>query len=79
MNPFALPLSRFTMEINRQRVCCLILWKDKAESGSYSLVYKEGRLMSDDGKKDAYSRRGFLGVGTAALAAAGMLPVDAAG
>ncbi len=35
--------------------------------------------MSDDGKKDAYSRRGFLGVGTAALAAAGMLPVDAAG
>jgi hypothetical protein len=35
--------------------------------------------MSDDGKKDAYSRRGFLGAGTAALAAAGMLPVDAAG
>jgi oxalate decarboxylase len=35
--------------------------------------------MSDDGKKDAYSRRGFLGVGTAALAAAGMLPVNAAG
>jgi oxalate decarboxylase len=34
--------------------------------------------MSDDVKKDAYSRRGFLGVGTAALAAAGMLPADAA-
>jgi oxalate decarboxylase len=29
--------------------------------------------MSDDAKTDTYSRRGFLGVGTAALAAAGML------
>jgi oxalate decarboxylase len=35
--------------------------------------------MNDDAKKDAYSRRGFLGVGTAALAAAGMLSADAAG
>ena len=35
--------------------------------------------MSDDAKTDTYSRRGFLGVGTAALAAAGMLPAaDAA-
>jgi oxalate decarboxylase len=29
--------------------------------------------MSEDAKKDAYSRRGFLGVGSAALAAAGMM------
>ena len=29
--------------------------------------------MSDDAKNDAYSRRGFLGMGSAALAAAGML------
>jgi oxalate decarboxylase len=29
--------------------------------------------MSDEGKKESYSRRGFLGVGSAALAAAGML------
>ena len=29
--------------------------------------------MSDDGKKDMVSRRGFLGMGSAALAAAGML------
>jgi len=36
--------------------------------------------MSDDKKKDMYSRRGFLGIGSAALAAAGMLSVaDAAG
>jgi oxalate decarboxylase len=36
--------------------------------------------MSDDAKTDTYSRRGFLGVGTAALAAAGMLSAkDAAG
>src|SRR5438445_5302491 len=34
----------------------------------------------DDAKKDMYSRRGFLGIGSAALAAAGMLSVaDAAG
>jgi oxalate decarboxylase len=30
--------------------------------------------MSDDMKKDSYSRRGFLGVGSAALVAAGMMP-----
>src|SRR5580698_8771059 len=29
--------------------------------------------MTEEGKKDTYSRRGFLGVGSAALAAAGML------
>ena len=29
--------------------------------------------MSDDTKKDSYSRRGFLGVGSAALVAAGMM------
>src|SRR5258705_5624735 len=35
--------------------------------------------MSEDSKKDMFSRRGFLGVGSAALAAAGMLSVaDAA-
>ena len=34
--------------------------------------------MSDDMKKDAFSRRGFLEMGTAALAAAGMLSADAA-
>ncbi|MGA9306122.1 MAG: cupin domain-containing protein, partial [Candidatus Sulfotelmatobacter sp.] len=34
--------------------------------------------MSDDTKKDAFSRRGFLEMGTAALAAAGMLSADAA-
>src|SRR5271156_6975404 len=34
--------------------------------------------MSDDTKKDAFSRRGFLEIGTAALAAAGMLSADAA-
>jgi len=31
--------------------------------------------MSEDSKKDMFSRRGFLGVGSAALAAAGMLSV----
>jgi len=30
--------------------------------------------MSDDMKKDSFSRRGFLGVGSAALVAAGMMP-----
>src|SRR5882762_6675910 len=35
--------------------------------------------MSDDAKKDMYSRRGFLGIGSAALAAAGMLSVTDAG
>lgn len=36
--------------------------------------------MSDDAKKDAYSRRGFLGVSSAALAAAGMVATkDAVG
>ena len=34
--------------------------------------------MSEGGKKDAYSRRGFLGVGSAALATAGMLSAEAA-
>ena len=34
--------------------------------------------MSEDMKKDAFSRRGFLEMGTAALAAAGMLSADAA-
>jgi oxalate decarboxylase len=29
--------------------------------------------MSDDPKKDTYSRRGFLGMGSAALAAAGLV------
>jgi formate hydrogenlyase transcriptional activator len=32
--------------------------------------------MSDDSTKDMFSRRGFLGIGSAALAAAGMLSVD---
>ena len=36
--------------------------------------------MSDDAHKDTLSRRGFLGMGSAALAAAGMLSAaDAAG
>jgi nitrous oxide reductase len=36
--------------------------------------------MSDDAKNDTVSRRGFLGMGSAALAAAGMLSAaDAAG
>src|SRR5258705_13719754 len=35
--------------------------------------------MSEDSKKDMFSRRGFLGVGSAALAAAGMLSVADAG
>jgi hypothetical protein len=30
--------------------------------------------MSEDSKKEIVSRRGFLGMGSAALAAAGMLP-----
>src|SRR5271155_3322644 len=34
--------------------------------------------MSDDMKKDAFSRRGFLEMGTAALATAGILSADAA-
>src|ERR1700738_2134704 len=34
--------------------------------------------MSEDSKKDMYSRRGFLGIGSAALAAAGMSVADAA-
>ncbi len=34
--------------------------------------------MSDGTKKDAFSRRGFLGMGSAAIAAAGMLSTDAA-
>jgi oxalate decarboxylase len=34
--------------------------------------------MGDDAKKDAFSRRGFLGMGSAAIAAAGMLSTEAA-
>jgi oxalate decarboxylase len=40
----------------------------------------EEELMSDDAKLETISRRGFLGVGSAALAAAGMIPaIEAAG
>lgn len=35
--------------------------------------------MNDDAKIDVVSRRGFLGMGSAALAAAGMLSAEAAG
>jgi oxalate decarboxylase len=35
--------------------------------------------MSDDAKNDLFSRRGFLGMGSAALAAAGMLAANASG
>jgi oxalate decarboxylase len=35
--------------------------------------------MAEGAKKDPYSRRGFLGMSSAALAAAGMLPATAAG
>src|ERR1700682_951841 len=35
--------------------------------------------MSDDAKNDSFSRRGFLGMGSAAIAAAGMLSAGAAG
>src|SRR5579864_4004724 len=34
--------------------------------------------MSEDARRDTYSRRGFLGMSSAALAAAGMLPVSEA-
>src|SRR6201981_813251 len=50
-------------------------------SGSYQdLTYrlKGQTLMSEDSKKDMYSRRGFLGIGSAALAAAGMSVPEAA-
>src|SRR5882762_10605166 len=46
---------------------------------SLSTFVPKEKLMSDDAKKDMYSRRGFLGIGSAALAAAGMLSVTDAG
>jgi oxalate decarboxylase len=50
------------------------LTKQKAGFGKpVSLVFHKEGLMSDDAKKDVVSRRGFLGMGSAALAAAGML------
>jgi len=52
-------------------------WNPKSFLHSYS--QKEG-LMRDDANKDVYSRRGFLGIGSAALAAARLLSAeDAAG
>jgi oxalate decarboxylase len=42
-------------------------------------VFRKEEFVIDDTKKDGYSRRGFLGVGSAALAAAGVMSaVDAA-
>ena len=36
-------------------------------SGSWLLAVRKEGLMSDDAKKDMFSRRGFLGMGSAAL------------
>jgi hypothetical protein len=49
------------------------------QSGKRNLVNFSGKetFMSDEVKKDAVSRRGFLGMGSVALAA-GMLSADAA-
>jgi oxalate decarboxylase len=53
----------------------------KPESERFSFTFRaeiKEQLMSDDANKDVVSRRGFLGMGSAALAAAGMLSaVDA--
>src|SRR5439155_23506319 len=41
-------------------------------------LHVQERSMSDDVRKDRYSRRGFLGIGSAAVAAAGLLSGNAA-
>src|SRR5205823_3676636 len=64
-------------------------WPDRSTNGRLKAFRSTGlttspylhvqeRSMSDDVRKDRYSRRGFLGIGSAAVAAAGLLSGNAA-